>query len=108
MPVLGGVAEKMLDNVRSHFALSSDGRQIAFVQTSKQGDGTALVTANLDGTGMRELLTRPPDKSFGASADWSPDGSLIAVSAVTDIRKESREIFVVRVADGHVRAVDLA
>jgi Tol biopolymer transport system component/DNA-binding winged helix-turn-helix (wHTH) protein len=102
LPLLGGVAEKLSNDVKAQFALSSDGKQIAFFRTNKETESTAVVIANLDGTGMRELVTRPMDKPFGLCADWSPDGSLLAVSAAGDSTKESREVFVVRVADGHL------
>jgi len=104
MSVLGGVSEKLSDNVSSWFALSPDGKQIAFFRQSKEQEAsTALVIANLDGTGEREVATRPRDKNFSSSSPaWSPDGLMLAVGAVNDSAKPSEEIFVVRVADGHI------
>ena len=96
IPVLGGVAEQLSDKIRAYFALSPDGKQIAAFRTNGETDSSALVIANIDGTGMRELLTRPADKPFAICLNWSPDGSLLAVSAVSDSVKESREVFVRR------------
>jgi Tol biopolymer transport system component/DNA-binding winged helix-turn-helix (wHTH) protein len=102
MPVLGGVAEKLLDDTGERFALSPDGKQVAAFRTNKQTNSSALVVVNLDGTGTSELLVRPSDKPFSLCADWSPDSSLLAVAAVSDGVTERREIFVVRVADGQL------
>ncbi len=103
MPIIGGVAEKVLDNINSRFALSPDGKQIAFFQGSKlQAASTALVITNLDGTGEREVATRPNNKNFASNNPvWSPDGSLLAVAAsFNDGAEKSEEVFVVRLADG--------
>lgn len=103
IPVLGGVAEKLSDNIHTNFSLSPDGKQIAFLRPTKEHNATALVIANLDGTGERELLTRLPDKNFSVNCHaWSPDGSTIAFAAVSDSTKESREIFIINIADGHL------
>jgi len=103
MPVLGGLAEKLSDNIHTHFAVSPDGKQIAFYRTNKRTNDSVLVTANLDGTSEREIVTRSPDKHFYSRAPaWSFDGSLIAVSAVNDNVKSSEEIFIVRASDGYV------
>jgi Tol biopolymer transport system component/DNA-binding winged helix-turn-helix (wHTH) protein len=102
IPVLGGVPERLPLDIHSHFALSPDGRQVTFFRSSGQENGSALVIADIDGTGLRELVALPPERPFGTRAEWSPDGSSIAFSAVNDSVKESRELFVVRVADARV------
>ncbi|MEW6128138.1 MAG: winged helix-turn-helix domain-containing protein [Acidobacteriota bacterium] len=103
MLVLGGVAEKLSSEVSDYFALSPDGNQLAFFRTHKETNVSTLIIVNADGTGVRELLTRPPDKPFSPGrVAWSPDGSLLAVVAISDSLKESREIFTVRVTDGHL------
>jgi Tol biopolymer transport system component len=102
MPVLGGLAEKLLIDVRGFFALSPDGKQIAFTRTNKEKTASAMVISNLDGTEERELATRPMDLFFSSRVSWSPDGSMIAVSAVSDGFTESREVFIVRVVDGQL------
>lgn len=102
MPVLGGVAEKLLDDVR-FFALSRDGKQVGFFRPSNETNLPALVIANLDGTGERQLLTRPMERDFSSRAPaWSPDGSMLAFAAVNDTAKRSEEVFTVRVSDGYL------
>ncbi len=49
VPVLGGSPKLVLKDVMNGFAISPDGKKIAFIR-----DGT-LRTANIDGTGLRLL-----------------------------------------------------
>ena len=104
MPVLGGGEKKIASLPRVAFDLAPDGNRLAYYRKSKQIDGGALVVANLDGTGEREVMTRPADKSFRTRApSFSPDGSMIAVSAVVDPEMEREEILTVDVATGETR-----
>ena len=100
IPVLGGVPEQILSRVGRFYWLSPDDKQIAFFRTDDVS--SALVIANLDGTGERTIVTRPAGEQFSSNApSWSPDGSLLAVAAVSDHRQE--EVFIVQVADGQIR-----
>ena len=103
MHLLGGLAEKLSD-VRTNFSLSPDGKQIAFLRSQGEPNAsTALVIANLEDTQERELLTRPSDRNFSVNCmAWSPDGSMIAIVAVSDSMKVSREVLIVRIADAHL------
>jgi Tol biopolymer transport system component/DNA-binding winged helix-turn-helix (wHTH) protein len=76
---------KIAVNVDSQIALSPDGSQIAFVRSFPGKHYDALVLANNDGTGERELsVLRHPEKfSFSGSA-WSPDGKTIALGVSKD------------------------
>jgi DNA-binding winged helix-turn-helix (wHTH) protein/Tol biopolymer transport system component len=107
MPIIGGVAEKVLENVHSRLALSPDGSQVTFFRRSKlQENSAAIVVVNLDRTGEREIAIRPNHQNFtSVSPVWSPDGSLLAVGAETDEGEKgekTNEIFVVKVADGEM------
>lgn len=104
MPVLGGVAEKLSDSVRAYFALSPNGKEVAFIRSSKDANSSALVIADLDGAGERELLTRPVNQAFvSMSPAWSPDGASLVAGAVSDSAKQSKEIFEINAKDGSIR-----
>lgn len=76
----GEPPQKIAVNVDSQISLSPDGFQIAFVRSFPGKHYDALIVANNDGTGERELSTmqHPQKFSFSGSA-WSPDGTAIAI-----------------------------
>jgi hypothetical protein len=74
------------------------GDEIAFVTA----DGSSLMAAHLDGTGLRPLLNKSTSQiAFRhiISADWSPDGSRLLVMADLIERPDHWRLFVVN-ADG--------
>lgn len=103
-PVLGGVPEKQGFKACSAMTFSPDGRQGGFVRNDRGRAESLLMVANLDGSGEREIAARPLAQSFvRRTVAWSPDGSTIAVGAVSRDNGESHEIFGVRVADGTIK-----
>ena len=108
IPVLGGAAQKLADNVSIWISVSPDEKQIAFIRNNKENKTSALVVANLDGTGEREIVARPLDLSFVEdSQTWSPDGQFIAVGAANganrkNVSNKHHEVFAVRVSDGGI------
>jgi Tol biopolymer transport system component/DNA-binding winged helix-turn-helix (wHTH) protein len=79
VPVLGGTPRKLLEDVDSPITLAPDGKRCAFVRGYPEQRETALVVANLDGTGERKLATRKRPSIFSFEGpSWSPDGQLIA------------------------------
>ncbi|MGQ0761643.1 MAG: winged helix-turn-helix domain-containing protein [Acidobacteriota bacterium] len=104
MPVFGGVAERVKDNVRRRITFSPDGKQFAFVRPDGAGRRSVLVIADTKGTSEREIASRPSHLAFfQQSPSWSPDGNLIAVGAVDDRSDQDCEIFVVSVEDGSIK-----
>lgn len=104
MPVLGGVPEKLLDRVGEFLSLSPDDRQIAYFRMDKERNVSALVIVNIDGSGERELTTRPFNLGFSSKAPaWSSDGATLATAAINENRNE--EIFLVDAVTGDSRTL---
>src|SRR5205085_10530130 len=55
-PVFGGTPQEVVREVWSSFALSPDGRQVAFIRGYDTGQEMRLMVADLDGGGERELI----------------------------------------------------
>jgi eukaryotic-like serine/threonine-protein kinase len=71
IPILGGDARKVLDNVERPISFSPDGKLMAYVQNE-----TSLMTANSDGSNPKLLATAQEGKRFNFTT-WSPDQKTI-------------------------------
>src|SRR5437667_10430192 len=77
----GGTARKLIANVAGPVTLSPNGQQLAFVREDPSQGETALIKANVDGSGEQKLVTRKQPSQINAeSAAWSPGGEMIAFS----------------------------
>jgi Tol biopolymer transport system component len=75
----------------SSYAVSPDGRMLAYSATGNEGNGQVFV-ADLDGTGIRQVT----HEARGAgSPDWSPDGTKIAY-----VEGDDQNVFVLDLATG--------
>ncbi|MGB7069640.1 MAG: winged helix-turn-helix domain-containing protein [Pyrinomonadaceae bacterium] len=103
--VLGGVPQKLLNNVSVYAVLSPDESQIAFVRGNNENRTESLVISNLDGSAEREIVTLPVGQAvnnFGLS--WSADGALLAFAGESGKDKD-QEIFSANIADGSVKQI---
>ncbi len=86
VPVLGGASRKVIENVNSPVSLSPEGARLAFMRGSatqaSSSDRTALIVANVDGTGEREVAVRKLINGAYSNGgpSWSPDGKRLASS----------------------------
>ena len=67
VPTLGGASRKMIENVASPITLSPDGTRLAFMRSNVSSGETALVVANADGTGERQVAVRKSPKVSAAA-----------------------------------------
>ncbi len=106
MPVLGGLQEKVLDDVDT-FSLSPDGKEIAIVLPAPGDDTKVRVSiAALDGSPRRDLATFEKSQSFIASTlSWRKDGSKIAFALIADDLPFRTEIAILDPATGAVERI---
>jgi eukaryotic-like serine/threonine-protein kinase len=86
IPVLGGTKKRLIVDVAILFStnsvtLSQDGKRVAFLRASKARNETALMVANEDGSGGKQLAVRKLPNGFGGPVAWSPNGKTIAAVA---------------------------
>ncbi|HWS88346.1 MAG TPA: protein kinase [Pyrinomonadaceae bacterium] len=106
IPKLGGGETKLVEGIslqdtRSNFALSPDGRQVAFIRLDERLN-RSLVVSNHDGTGER-VLHRRDIPEFISGAAWSPDGRVIAFVQGTFVGPKA--LMAVSTEDGSVRRI---
>jgi eukaryotic-like serine/threonine-protein kinase len=103
IPKLGGGETKLveglsLQDTRNNFALSPDGRQLAFIRLDEKVN-RSLVVADIGG-GERVLYRRDLPE-FISGAAWSPDGKTIACVQGTFVG--AKVFMAVNVADGSAK-----
>jgi serine/threonine protein kinase len=103
VPVLGGVPVKITEKLDGPISFSPDGKQFVILRGNYPNPGeSALVIANADGTGERNLVVKKSPQRlspiFFAGPSWSPDGKVIASSVGTAGGRS--KVFGFSVADG--------
>ena len=100
IPVLGGTPRKLVE-LDSPPTFSPDGRQFAFVWVNPGIGESVVMLANADGSGERRLAVRKAPAYYNPYRPaWSPDGTMIAVSAGTSAGSLPETVVAVAVADG--------
>lgn len=105
MPVSGGAAEKVLDNI-SNFVLAPDGWRIIFGKRDKESETVSLFITDLSNAEQRKIASFPQTDAVDLDTiSWSPDGGRIAVS-LGDIDITTRQILhIIEIATGKIEKI---
>lgn len=78
VPVLGGLAKKLLSGITIPPSLSPDGVSVAFIRGDLNSSESSISIAKSDGSDERVLYRWNPPECAGPSLEWSPDSKRIA------------------------------
>ena len=103
--LFGRDSRKLIENVSSPVSLSPDGTRLAFIRGSAESGENALIVANADGTGEKQIAVRKVPSPFSPGGpSWSPDGKLIA-SGVASTDAGNSTVIAVEVENGAERPI---
>ena len=77
VPVLGGPAKKLLEDIDTTITFSPDGKRLAFMRGYPTRGERLLIVANADGNGEQVLATHKLEDLFLVGPAWSPNGETI-------------------------------
>ncbi|HEX8139348.1 MAG TPA: winged helix-turn-helix domain-containing protein [Pyrinomonadaceae bacterium] len=106
---LGGTPIRVLVDIDSPVAFSSDGQSVAFVRNAADGREGSLILAKADGTGERKVATRFAPEYFSVEGPaWSPDDKRIACAVGrTEFNRTTMGVAEINVLDGASRLLTL-
>ncbi|MBK5296887.1 MAG: serine/threonine-protein kinase [Vicinamibacteria bacterium] len=95
VPVLGGSARRVVEDVDGIVSFSPDGSQFVFVRGFPENGGSAVMLTDAKTMTARELARRKDSESFLLeSIAWSPDGRTIAVPGTHAGRVHAEVVYV--------------
>lgn len=107
-PALGGDANKILPGVTGPISFAPDGKHFAFIRMDPARWEAALMIAEQDGSGLRQIAGRKrPNYFSNHGLAWSRDGRSIFCFGgnAADYVKQAFRLFEVGVANGRERVV---
>ena len=105
VPVLGGGARLVIEDVDTSVTFSPDGSKLAFLRGIPDQSTSAVIVANADGSGQRQLATRKLPLDFPLQGlSWSPDGKMIAATGA-NANELRGQVVIVDVASGAERVL---
>ena len=99
IPVQGGQATRLVEDIDTAVSFSPDGKRIAFVRGVPDKREINLVVSNADGSGLK-VIARKPGQVYSWSLiapAWSPDGNTIVF---TNYQATNRRYLVAVAPDG--------
>ncbi|MEO7660659.1 MAG: protein kinase, partial [Pyrinomonadaceae bacterium] len=106
MPVSGGPAVKVLDNVEDGVSFSPDGSTMAFTRKpADEQEGELIMLANPDGSNERIIAKASPNSNIFGTPIFSPDGKTLAMPALFKEKPQYSKMIGISVADGKQRPI---
>jgi len=95
VPVLGGGARRVIEDVDGIVTFSPDGKRFAFLRGTEDSSGASLIVVDTTSLATRAVASRKAPARFPLlSLAWSPDGRIIAVPGSQDGRLHAELVFV--------------